>query len=146
MQIKIGKLAKMTGCQVVTIRYYEKKGLLRSPERTESNYRLYGEEDVARLRFIRHCRQHGMSLAEIHDLLSFSDNPTVSCDWINTLIEEHIAKLDEQIRDLTQLRGHLQKLLRKCAGGKKGECGILKSLNEGESCAYCQARRCQEAR
>lgn len=62
MKVKIGELAKMTGCQVVTIRYYEKEGLLKRPERTERNYRLYGEEDMARLRFIRHCRQHGMSL------------------------------------------------------------------------------------
>ena len=65
MKVKIGELAKMTGCQVVTIRYYEKEGLLKRPERTERNYRLYGEEDMARLRFIRHCRQHGMSLDEI---------------------------------------------------------------------------------
>ena len=58
MKVKIGELAKMTGCQVVTIRYYEKEGLLKRPERTERNYRLYGDEDIARLRFIRHCRQH----------------------------------------------------------------------------------------
>ena len=50
MKVKIGELAKMTGCQVVTIRYYEKEGLLKRPERTERNYRLYGEEDMARLR------------------------------------------------------------------------------------------------
>lgn len=77
MKVKIGELAKMTGCQVVTIRYYEKEGLLKRPERTERNYRLYGDEDIARLRFIRHCRRHGMSLDEIRTLLVYSDHPTV---------------------------------------------------------------------
>ena len=88
MKVKIGELAKMTGCQVVTIRYYEKEGLLKRPERTERNYRLYGEEDMARLRFIRHCRQHGMSLDEIRTLLVYSDHPTGSCEWINALIRK----------------------------------------------------------
>ncbi|WP_300882315.1 MerR family transcriptional regulator, partial [uncultured Desulfovibrio sp.] len=72
MKVKIGELAKMTGCEVVTIRYYEKEGLLKKPERTEGNYRIYEDDDIARLRFIRHCRQHGMSLSEIRALLAFS--------------------------------------------------------------------------
>lgn len=140
MKVRIGELAKMTGCQVVTIRYYEKEGLLRTPERTEGNYRLYGDDDIARLRFIRHCRQHGMSLAEIHDLIAFSDKPTVNCDWINALIQNHISQVEEQIKDLMHLKEHLQSLLHTCSGGKKNECGILKSLNEGDSCAYCQEK------
>ena len=66
--MRIGEVAKISRCPAVTIRYYEKEGLLKRPERTERNYRLYGEEDMARLRFIRHCRQHGMSLDEIRTL------------------------------------------------------------------------------
>lgn len=143
MKVKIGELARMTGCEVVTIRYYEKEGLLKKPERTEGNYRLYGDEEIERLRFIRHCRQHGMSLAEIQDLLAFNDNPTVSCDWINALIQKHIANVEKQIEDLTHLKKHLESLYRKCSGGKKKECGILKSLAEGEYCAYCQERKHQ---
>ncbi len=140
MKVRIGELAKMTGCQVVTIRYYEKEGLLKTPERTEGNYRLYGDEDISRLHFIRHCRQHGMSLSEIRDLLAFSDNPTVNCDWINQLIQKHIANVEKQINDLLHLKKHLESLYHKCDGGKKGECGILRSLIEGEHCAYCQEK------
>ena len=143
MKVKIGELAKMTDCQVVTIRYYEKEGLLRTPERTEGNYRLYGDEDIARLHFIRHCRQHRMSLSEIHDLLSFSDKPTVSCDWINSLIQSHISDVEKQIDALLHLKKHLQELLCKCSGGKAGDCGILKSLNECETCTYCQEKKCK---
>ena len=131
MKVKIGELAKMTGCEVVTIRYYEQEGLLKEPERTEGNYRVYGEDAQERLRFIRHCRQHGMKLSEIRELLAFSDNPTVSCDWVNNLIKQHIESVEKQINDLTHLKKHLESLYHKCDGGKKSDCGIIKSLIDG---------------
>ena len=140
MKVKIGELSKMTGCEVVTIRYYEKEGLLKRPERTEGNYRIYEDDDIARLRLIRHCRQHGMSLAEIRALLAFSDNPTSSCDWINTLIQQHIEDVERQIENLLHLKRHLENLSHQCDGGKKKDCGILKSLINGEPCKYCQKR------
>lgn len=133
----------MTGCQVVTIRYYEKEGLLPTPDRTGSNYRLYGDAEIERLHFIRHCRHHDMKLSEIRELLAFKDNPKTDCGWINTMIEEHIENVTEQISSLTHLKGHLEKLLHKCEGGHKGECGILKSLNEAETCPYCEDSRCK---
>ena len=144
MKVKIGELAKMTGCEVVTIRYYEKEGLLKEPERTEGNYRVYGEDEIARLRFIRHCRQHGMSLSEIRALLAFSDNPTSNCDWINALIKQHIEDVEKQIKDLIHLKNHLEDLYHKCDGGKIEGCGILKSLIDGESCKYCQKMKYQK--
>lgn len=143
MKVKIGELAKMTGCEVVTIRYYEKEGLLKEPERTEGNYRVYGEDAQERLRFIRHCRQHGMKLSEIRELLAFSDNPTVSCDWVNNLIKQHIESVEKQINDLTHLKKHLESLYHKCDGGKKSDCGIIKSLIDGENCIYCQKNKCK---
>lgn len=145
MKIKIGDLAAMTGCQVVTIRYYEKEGLLPQPERTGANYRLYDEHAVERLRFIRHCRQHGMNLSEIRALLAFKDNPMVTCDWINSLVATHLAAVDEQIASLQHLKQHLQALLHRCSGGKKAECGILESLNRGDPCPRCKDFCCGEA-
>lgn len=141
MKVKIGELARLTGCKTVTIRYYEKEGLLKASERSEGNYRLYDDEDIERLRFIRHCRQHGISLAEIRDLLAFNDKPTVNCDWINTLVDKHIADVDQQIKDLQHLKGHLEALRHKCSGGKKGECGILENLKHCEECLYCRQFR-----
>ncbi|MHB1247791.1 MAG: MerR family transcriptional regulator, partial [Sulfuriferula sp.] len=61
-QIKIGELAKRTACQVETIRYYEREGLLSPPARSAGNFRLYGNAHVDRLHFIRHCRSLDMSL------------------------------------------------------------------------------------
>jgi Cd(II)/Pb(II)-responsive transcriptional regulator len=137
MKMKIGELADISGCQVVTIRFYEKEGLLAKPERTESNYRLYGDKDIERLRFIRHCRHHGMKLSEIRELLTFKDNPNTDCGWINTLVEKHIENVTEQINSLTLLKEQLQLLLHKCSGNAKS-CGIIKSLNEADGCHYCE--------
>lgn len=143
MRLKIGELAKLAGCQVVTIRFYEKEGLLREPERTGANYRLYGDEDIERLRFIMHCRRHGMKLSEIRDLLAFRDKPRPDCGWINTLVEKHIDNVTRQIASLLGLKEQLEKLLHECSGERKGTCGILESLTEADGCPYCENFRCR---
>ena len=143
MPLKIGELAKATGCRVVTIRYYEKEGLLPRPERTGANYRLYGEEDVERLHFIRRCRLHGMNLTEIRDLLAFKDNPSVSCAWINELVEKHLADVEEQIASLEHLKTHLEALRQSCKGDRGEGCGIIHSLDHGAPCPFCEERQCR---
>ena len=137
--MKIGELAKRTGCKVVTIRYYEKEALLAKPERTYGNYRLYTKEDLERLEFIMHCRKHGMKPDAIRKLLAFRDHPRRDCTWVTKLIEEHIRNANEQIKSLKHLKGHLEELRRRCAGGYSGEtCGIMHSLeHESECCAAC---------
>ncbi len=80
--MNIGDLAKATGCQTVTIRFYERKGLLRAPSRSDANYRTYSEQDVARLTFIRNCRALGLTLREIAHLIAIQDNPALPCDEV----------------------------------------------------------------
>ncbi len=145
MKIKIGELAKRSGCQVVTIRYYEKGGLIRPPERSEGNYRLYDSDDVERLHFIRHCRMLDISLAEIKALLAFEEHPTVKCDWINQLVEQRIASVDKQIASLQHLRHHLVDLQNQCAGGREHDCGIIKGLHDAPSCPHCTELGCPGA-
>lgn len=140
--MKIGELSKKAGCQVVTIRFYEKEGLLNKVSRGSNNYRVYNNEDLERLSFIRHCRQHGMTLSEIRDILVFSDNPIVSCEWINKLIESHIKNVEKQILNLEHLKKHLETLLGKCNGEKGAKCGILESLKRHEECSYCENLKC----
>ena len=142
MRLKIGELAKRAGCQVVTVRYYEKEGLLPAPERSEGNYRLYDEAALERLHFIRHCRLHGMNLAEIRELLAFRDKPGLNCAWINRLVERHIAGVEAQIAELEHLKGHLQDLLRSCSGDRGAQCGILAHI-DGETCPCCADLRCR---
>lgn len=135
MKRKIGELAKETGCPAATIRFYEKEGLLETPPRSDGNYRLYGEAELERLRFILHCRRHGMTLAEIRELLAFRDHPHQGCGWVGELVERHIAAVSEQIEALTTLREQLEQLRRTCTGSEPGTCGIIEQLNA--PCPYC---------
>jgi DNA-binding transcriptional MerR regulator len=73
--LKIGELAKLTGSQVETVRYYEREGLLPSPDRSEGNYRLYGTAHIEHLEFVLRCRSLDMTLSEIRQLLTFRDSP-----------------------------------------------------------------------
>lgn len=87
-QLRIGDLAKLTDCQVETIRFYQRQGLLPAPLRSENNYRMYGEEHVERLTFIRHCRLLGMGHDEIKTLMDFSNNPAANCAGVTEILEE----------------------------------------------------------
>ena len=140
--MKIGELARETGCKVVTIRYYEKEGLLAEPARTEGNYRRYGREDLERLKFIRHCRKHDMKLGEIRKLLAFRDHPRHDCTWVTELIDGHIRSVDARIQSLEHLKRHLEQLRRRCAGGQSGEtCGIMQGLDDQAlCCAACERK------
>lgn len=145
MPMKIGELARQSGCRVVTIRYYEKEGLLAAAPRTSANYRLYSEADASRLRFIRRCRLHGMTLAEIRELLAMQDHHSVSCRRVHALIREHMFNVEAQIRDLEHLKAHLRELLDDCSGRVDDACRILQRLEHGEPCVRCQARECRFA-
>jgi len=139
--MKIGDLAKKTGCKVVTIRFYELKGLLTAPGRTRGNYRSYGQEDQERLEFIRHCRKHGISLGEIKKLLLFRDQPQSDCSWVGALIDSHIDKVKARIKSLEHLKRHLEQLRQRCAGdGDGGSCGIMQGLDNQESCCASCAK------
>lgn len=138
--MKIGELAKKTGCKVVTIRYYEKEGLLPEPERGHSNYRIYSKDDLERLEFIMHCRRHDMKLDEIKKLLAFKTRPHGDCGWVDELVAAHIQNVDEQIKSLEHLKYHLEKLKHSCSGKHNGgRCGIIQSLSNphGECCKHC---------
>ncbi|EPC01432.1 hypothetical protein L861_05175 [Litchfieldella anticariensis FP35 = DSM 16096] len=127
--MKIGELAKRTGCQVETIRYYEREGLLPQPVRSTANYRLYGESHAERLGFIRHCRALDMTLGEIRSLLDYHDHPQQPCHEADTLIDEHLAHVESRIAQLQALKQALVKLRARCNGeSAAGECGILNEL------------------
>lgn len=133
--MKIGDLAKKTGCKVVTIRYYEKEGLLADPERSEANYRIYSEKDLERLEFIMHCRRHDMKLDEIKKLLAFRDHPQQDCAWVSELIAAHIENVDRQMESLKHLKQHLVRMRRSCSGGHSGDtCPIMHMLEHVENC------------
>ncbi|KTC57172.1 Cd(II)/Pb(II)-responsive transcriptional regulator [Pseudomonas putida] len=127
--MKIGELAKITDCQVETIRYYERESLLPPPARSDGNYRLYTQAHVERLTFIRNCRILDMTLDEIRNLLTLRDSPQDQCQSVNDLIDEHIHHVEARIDGLVALQEQLVALRKKCHGGTAEEhCAILQRL------------------
>lgn len=131
MPIKIGELAKRTETTVETIRYYEKEGLLPQPPRSAGNYRLYGDEHIERLQFIRHCRSLDMSLDEVRILLNHRDFPNEDCGDVNALLDDHIRAVEIRVQELIQLKRHLIALRQKCErAAPTAACGILRALGD----------------
>ncbi|MDY7567587.1 Cd(II)/Pb(II)-responsive transcriptional regulator [Pseudomonas sp. RTC3] len=126
--MKIGELAKLTDCQVETIRYYEREGLLPPPARSDGNYRLYTQAHVERLTFIRNCRSLDMTLEEIRSLLSLRDSPQDQCENVNALIDEHIQHVNARVASLQALQAQLLELRQRCIDGTLEHCGILQQL------------------
>lgn len=127
--MKIGELAQVAQCTVATVRYYEKEGLLPAPARTAGNFRQYGPAHVERLRFIRNCRALDMSQEEIHSLLRLADQPAEGCGAINAVFDQHMAHVDERLRELTQLKQQLAALRQRCQNDQAVDaCGILQGL------------------
>ena len=129
--MKIGELAKLTDCQVETIRYYEREGLLPEPARSEGNYRLYTQAHVERLTFIRNCRSLDMTLDEIRILLNFKASPDENCAVVNQLLDEHIGHVAQRIVELQELERQLRELRQRCPDNRQVQhCGILKELSQ----------------
>lgn len=127
--LRIGELAKRTNCQIETIRYYEREGLLHAPERTDGNYRLYQDAHVERLRFIRQCRSLDMALDEIRTLLRFCDAPEKNCGEVNELLDEHIGHVARRVAELKVMEKQLKQLRRQCIQARAAkDCGILNEL------------------
>lgn len=131
MLMRIGELAKLTGCQSETVRFYEQKGLLPPPVRSQANYRMYGAGHAERLHFIRRCRSLGMSLSEVETLLGYQDQPERSCSGVNALVDHQLSEIDRQILELRALRAELSRLRARCDSTRPaGQCAILRELTE----------------
>ena len=132
--LKIGELAKRSGCPVETIRYYERIGLLMPPQRETNNYRAYSGRHAERLQFIRHCRALGISLDEIRVLLDVRDRPEQECTDVNELLDRHIRHVTGRIAELAALETQLRQLRGCCVATQAASgCGILHALSEPEA-------------
>ncbi|TAL79265.1 MAG: Cd(II)/Pb(II)-responsive transcriptional regulator [Burkholderiaceae bacterium] len=136
--MKIGELAQRSGCNIETVRFYEREGLLNAPERDSNGYRRYAEANLVELNFILHCRSLGMGLPEVRTLRSFQANPELACDEINHLIDRHIDRTHEQIAALRTLEQQLRALRDTChANRKMSECGIMRNLTQAADGHEC---------
>jgi len=129
--LTIGKLAAQGGVGVETVRYYQRRGLLDTPERADlyGGVRRYGEPDVRRLKFIRSAQAAGFTLDQIGELLAL--DATDDRVRARELARERIVALDEKIGEMTRARDSLRKLARECGSGAAGPCPIIQAF-EGE--------------
>jgi DNA-binding transcriptional MerR regulator len=112
----IGQIAERAGVRADTIRYYEREGLLPTPQRTGGEHRRYGATDTDRLLFIRGAQRLGLRLAEIRELLDVRDTGTCPCGPAEDLLRRHVTEIDTEITRLTALRAELLTMLTAMAG------------------------------
>ena len=131
--LKTSELAQKAGVNKETIRFYEKKGLLLKPIRTESGYRQYTFKDVERIIFIKNAKELGFALVEIKELLAIADGDIYKCCDVIIIAESKLEHIDLQIRQLSKLKKILSKLVTECQKSKTiKECPIIESLSKGE--------------
>ncbi|AMS14467.1 Cu(I)-responsive transcriptional regulator [Pseudomonas sp. NFPP07] len=132
--MNIGQAARKSGLSAKMIRYYESIGLLRPAHRSDSGYRLYGDDDLHSLAFIKRSRDLGFSLEEVGKLLTlWQDRQRASAD-VKALARQHIDELNRKIAELAGLRDTLQDLVQHCHGDHRPDCPILKDLASGGCC------------
>ena len=144
--MKIGELADRAGCDVQTVRYYEREGLLAAPERDASGYRRYADRHLERMRFIRHCRSLDVPLSDVRRLLAFAAAPDASCAHVDALLDEHIARVRRQRKALAELEGQLVSLRKRCDGDRSHSCAILESFMNAEEAQRRRPRKLTPAR
>lgn len=127
-RVSIGSVSAATGCNIETIRYYEKEGLLPSPDRSSGGHRLYSSAHISRLSFIRRCRTLGFSMAEIRQLLALVDGAEVSCERVKQIADDHLADVRARMADLKQMEQSLLELSARCSGTATPECPMLDIL------------------
>ncbi|MCH1930808.1 Zn(2+)-responsive transcriptional regulator [Shewanella sp. A25] len=128
---RIGELADLCEVKADTLRFYEKHGLLAPSSRTDSGYRVYTEDDAARLKFILRAKAVGFTLSEIGELLSIElDKSNWACADVKGMVDHKLAQVQAKIAELLHFQGSLQRLSDACCGGPRSAeyCSILEAL------------------
>lgn len=129
MELRIGELSEQTGCNIETIRYYERIGILPAPPRKVNGYRCYDESHRQRLTFILRARELGFTLDEVRGLLGLVDGGQYTCAEVHTLALEHVAEIQRKIYDLQRLEKALSEMAARCSGEEVPECPIVETLS-----------------
>ncbi|HZH44238.1 MAG TPA: helix-turn-helix domain-containing protein [Lysobacter sp.] len=133
--MRISELAKLSGTNAPTIRYYEQIGLLPQAPRQGGSQRVYEPADVRRLTFIRRCRELGFPLEQVRVLAGLLQDRDRSCLHARELAHDHLADVRERLRQLRELERQVATFVRECdracAGGPGAECAVLDELARG---------------
>jgi MerR family mercuric resistance operon transcriptional regulator len=127
--LAIGRLARLAGVNIETIRYYERIGLLRPPPRTDGGYRAYADDHVTRLRFIRRARELGFTLDQVRALLRLAGDREHSCAEARELASAQLRDVRAKLADLARMERLLAEMVARCAEGRLPDCPILEALS-----------------
>jgi MerR family mercuric resistance operon transcriptional regulator len=130
------ELARRTGCNLETVRYYEKVGLLPEPPRTAGGYRSYDTTHERRLRFVLRARELGFSLDEIRELLRLVDERDQPCAEARAVATAHLDDVRAKIADLKRMERVLKDVVAQCADGTLPECPLIETLFRGATAAH----------
>jgi MerR family transcriptional regulator, Zn(II)-responsive regulator of zntA len=137
-RIQIGAVAKRTGLSIDAIRFYEKQGLLKSPSRSNGGFRLFHEDDIGNLEFIRSAQTLGFSLEEIRDLLSLRIGAPEPCAEVERLLSMKLSQIQLKIAGLESLESELRVALRQCRrtlrlqqSNSDASCPVLVQIAQG---------------
>ena len=127
--LTIGEIARQAGVRIDTVRFYEKRGLIPHPHRRPSGYRIFTEETVRRIRFIKRAQELGFTLDEISDLLALRVSRRARCADVMAIARHKADLIDTKIADLRAMRGALNHLMESCEGQQPAvDCPIIESL------------------
>jgi Zn(II)-responsive transcriptional regulator len=135
----IGKVAVQAGVSIDTLRYYEKEGLIAPASRSESGYRLYNDEAVRRIRFIKHSQHCGFTLSEIQEVLALKRSDAACCKDVRQLAIEKKLQIEYKIKTMRAMSKALDELIVTCNDETKplDDCPILAALEN----SLAEARR-----
>lgn len=124
-----GDLARATGCNIETIRYYEKTGLLPDPPRSAAGYRIYSAAHATRLRFILRARELGFSMEDIRGLMGLDDGAAPTCAEVKERTKRHLADVRAKIADLRRIESVLAATASRCSGAEVPNCPVLDAIS-----------------
>ena len=123
-----GMIAKQSGVNIETVRYYERIGLLPAPPRSVGGHRMYDEDMLKRLHFIRRSRELGFTLDEVRGLLQLVDGGGYTCGEVEALTTAHLGEVRRKLADLKRLERVLREMVAGCQGGEVPECPVIEAL------------------
>jgi len=126
--MNIGQAAKISGLTVKTVRYYDNIGLVKAYQNSDNQYRVYSKDDIAKLQFIGSARRFGFSIYECRELLSLYQDKNRPSREVKELTLEKLAKIDNKLDELRNLRNQLYHLSKSCSGDDRPDCPILDAL------------------
>lgn len=126
----ISQLAQAAGVPTTTVRYYERVGLVQPEDRSTGNYRLYGDQSLRKVKFIRAAQAVGFTLEDIRTLLSTDGGKVPRCGQVQPLLEQRLAEVDQKLRELHEVQQVLKSALQRCRRRRPSEvCCVISEIS-----------------